>query len=463
MRSGSHFLRAGTVAFGVLAVATSCRDDTPNVSIEITPLTATIASGDTVRFRAAVRDRGGAEVSGAEVHWTTSDTALAMDGAGLATGRFTDAEKTVVVTATSGNASKSVTVVLKGCVQCGSWTVFPGVSPWRQRSVVALIDGIVYVAGGGARGGVGGTSQSGLQVFDPTAGRWSRRASMPDPRQYAQGVALGGRLYMFGGEILVPSGATAVARSYDPSSNTWTELPPMPRVRIGGGSWAAAVAVGGRVYVIGANSLAVDIYDPATNSWTLGATMSVVPGGMGPIVIDDKVYLFEGNVGVMYDPATDTWTSRAPMPSGRSAAIGAVLKGTLYAMGGTAKVGCCQQPSYLVEVFDPTTNSWASRSPAPITGHQIVFGDTIWHQIVFADTIGGKILVGMEGESAVQLYDAELNTWAVRASMPSVDANFLSSNARAVSVDGSVFVIALYTKIVQITVTDTSAVLRFTP
>ena len=449
---------AGSAALLALGALACAEDSGSEVTIAIEPKTAEFASGDTLRFHAIVRDRGGAEVSGVEVHWSTSDTAVAIDPTGLATGRFIDAAKTVVVIATTGTVSASVSVVLKGCIlNCGSWTVLPGISPWRERSVVVPLNGFVYVAGGSTRGGVGGTSSSKVEAFDLVAGQWSTRAAMPDSagmgRQYARGVALGGRLYQFGGVILNPSPSTADAWSYDPSSNRWTVLPAIPRGRIGA-SGLQPVTVGGRIYVVGLtpfnqfNPPVVDIYDPATNSWTLGATTSSVPSAV-PLVIDGKIYLFGDTLGVVYDPATDTWTSRAPIPGAGSTPFRAVaLKGKVYAFGNCATCN-------LVHIYDPATNAWTSGRPAPFTGTS--------QRIAFADTLGGKVLVGRVGESAVYLYDPERNVWTMRTSMPSVDGNFLSANASAVSVGGSLVVIGLYTTVVQLTAKDTSAVLRFTP
>jgi N-acetylneuraminic acid mutarotase len=451
---------AGSAALLALWALACAEDSGSEVTIAIDPKTAEFASGDTLRFHAIVRDRGGAEVSGVEVHWATSDTAVAIDATGLATGGFTDAAKTVGVIATTGTVSASTSVVLKGCIlNCGSWTVLPGISPWRERSVVVPLNGFVYVAGGGKRGGVGGTSSSKVEAFDLVAGQWSTRAAMPDSagmgRQLAQGVALGGRLYQFGGVILNPSPPTADAWSYDPSSNGWTVLPAMPRVRIAA-SGLQPVTVGGRIYVVGLtpfnqfNPPVVDIYDPATNSWTFGATTSPVPSAaVGPVVIGGKIFLFGGTVGVMYDPATDTWTSRAPIPGASSTPFRAVaLKGKVYAFGNCATCN-------LVHIYDPATNAWTSGRRAPFSSTS--------QGIVFADTLRGKVLVGRVGESAVYVYDPERNAWAMRTSMPSVDGNFLLGNATAVSVDSSLVVIALYTTVVQLTPKDTTAVLRFTP
>ena len=392
-------------------------------------------------------------MSGAEVHWTTNDTAVAIDATGLATGRFTSTAKTVAVTATTGTVSASVSVLLKGCIHCGSWRALPGLSEPRWNSAIDILDGVVYVAGGATRGGVAGFSQATVEALDLATGKWSTRASMPDRRQVAQAVAFGGRLYVFGGQIDAPSGATAIVRMYDPTANAWTELAPIPRVRNG----SRPLVIGQKIYAFSVNPGVIDIYDPATNSWTLGATTPTPPFYNRPVVLGGKIYFFDNDAGVMYDPSTDTWSTRAPMPSRRSEVITAALRGKVYTLGGHAPpVPCgdflCQgAPSYLVEVFDPATNSWTPGSPIPVTG-----------QISVADTVGGKLLLRLwtsnDRGGVVTTYDPERNVWAVRESMPLPDSSGFYLWERAISAAGSVVVIMgdSYTS-------DRSAVRVFTP
>jgi uncharacterized protein YjdB len=74
-------------------------------SIVLTPESATLASGDTLRVAAVVRDADGQPIEGASVTWTTSDAAVAsVDAAGLVKAVAAGA---ATVTATSGAASAS--------------------------------------------------------------------------------------------------------------------------------------------------------------------------------------------------------------------------------------------------------------------------------------------------------------------------------------------------------------------
>jgi N-acetylneuraminic acid mutarotase len=68
---------------------------------------------------------------------------------------------------------------------------------------------------------------------------------MPTARGGIAAVALGGRLYVFGGEE--SAGTFGQTEAYDPAANRWTAMAAMPTARHGLG----AVAVGGRIFVIG--------------------------------------------------------------------------------------------------------------------------------------------------------------------------------------------------------------------
>jgi N-acetylneuraminic acid mutarotase len=88
-----------------------------------------------------------------------------------------------------------------------------------------------------------------MEVFDPAMGAWSTRASMPTGRSGHAATVFRGCLYVFGGEgnTSRPDGIFPQNEVYDPRTDTWESLAPMPTPRHGIG----AVAVGGRIYIPG--------------------------------------------------------------------------------------------------------------------------------------------------------------------------------------------------------------------
>ena len=113
---------------------------------------------------------------------------------------------------------------------------------------------------------------------------------------------------------------------YDPATDTWKELAPLPRAE---GS-PAAVVVDGKIYVIGGRSGSSDfgdvyIYDPLTDTWSIGP--SIEPRGTaGVVAYCGGIYLFGGESQLQrknldsvlrLDLERGIWESVTAMPSPR--------------------------------------------------------------------------------------------------------------------------------------------------
>ncbi len=97
---------------------------------------------------------------------------------------------------------------------------------------------------GGRLGGSYGRNLNVTEVYDPAANRWRRRAPIPTARSGITAAALGGRIFVFGGEA--PAGTFDEVEAYEPETDRWTAWKPMPTGRHGLG----AAPAGGRIYVI---------------------------------------------------------------------------------------------------------------------------------------------------------------------------------------------------------------------
>jgi N-acetylneuraminic acid mutarotase len=238
--------------------------------------------------------------------------------------------------------------------------------------------GKLYVVGGSDGSQTVGTNR----VYDPAANSWSIRASATARILAASGV-VNDRLYLAGGCLPGGCGGGNVVNlleEYDPSTNQWTTKAPMPTVRSG----AAAAGIDGKLYVVGGNAPCtpnctpfydkLEVYDPATNTW---ATKAPTPGELASaaaVAIDGKLYVIGGSVPNspttsvvvatlwVYDPQTDTWdTTRASMPTARTMPLAYALDGKLHVATGQS-TGAVPTPH---EVYDPPTNTWATKAAVP--------------------------------------------------------------------------------------------------
>jgi N-acetylneuraminic acid mutarotase len=82
------------------------------------------------------------------------------------------------------------------------------------------------------------------EEYDPKADVWATRRRLPTPRSGVAAAALGGRLYVLGGES--PPKTFDENEEYDPVSDAWTARTRMPSPRHG----LAAVALGDSIYVL---------------------------------------------------------------------------------------------------------------------------------------------------------------------------------------------------------------------
>ena len=89
-----------------------------------------------------------------------------------------------------------------------------------------------------------------VEEYDPAADKWSAtRARMPSTRSALGYAVINGRIYVAGGEFQdthIMATFKAV-EAYDPASNTWSIMPPMPVSRHG----LAAGAIGNRLFLVG--------------------------------------------------------------------------------------------------------------------------------------------------------------------------------------------------------------------
>jgi N-acetylneuraminic acid mutarotase len=132
----------------------------------------------------------------------------------------------------------------------------PGTNSWVQlaspphphrEAAAGVIAGKLYVAGDDGAGG------QTLDVYTPATDSWVSRAPLPRARWSAAGVAINGKLYVIGGFAGAPGTTAAVATTsvYDPASNSWTHVAPMPSARTGNAAARLGTGTAARIELVG--------------------------------------------------------------------------------------------------------------------------------------------------------------------------------------------------------------------
>jgi N-acetylneuraminic acid mutarotase len=231
-------------------------------------------------------------------------------------------------------------------------------------------------------------------MYDEAANKWVERAKMPVPAHHIMVTTLNEKIYVFGGFVRHPSvigwQPTAKSFEYDPATDKWRELAPMPTPRGAG----QAVAVGGKIYVIGGgrsnkpgepgapiprgsvDQIVVgtnEEYDPATNTWRARADMPQPRNHYLAEAVDGKIYAIDGRIGSVfvtksdtidlvesYDPVADHWSYASRAPSNRGDVAGDEHNGIIYIAGGEFQDFERKMTFWSVETFNPKTGAWGS-------------------------------------------------------------------------------------------------------
>jgi N-acetylneuraminic acid mutarotase len=161
-------------------------------------------------------------------------------------------------------------------------------------------------------------------VYDPATNTWESRRPMAVPRNHAFAAAVNGKIYVIGGRtghaLILTATNTDVVEEYDPGADMWSgPKNRMPTPRSGG----ATGTDGRRIYVaggevtttavIGAHN-GIEAYEPATNAWITLPPMPMPRHGVAGAVIGDRFHLVSGMIqsaGMLafQDPHLETHTA----------------------------------------------------------------------------------------------------------------------------------------------------------
>ena len=261
------------------------------------------------------------------------------------------------------------------------WSIAAPMLAPSSEQAIAELDGHIYAIGGYPPGRV---PVSLVQVYDSTTNRWESGPPLPLPLHHAMAVAVGGKLYVIGGEF--EGAGTGRPEVYldtvyelDPGAGTWTLKAPMPTGRSAGG----AAVVDGKIYVAGGRpprGQDFAVYDPAADTWQILPELPTGRNHLAVAAIDGKVYVAGGRFGAgfgsertaaleIYDPAANAWTEGMQMPLARGGVAGVAGDGCLFVIGGEGNYDDPRGVFDQNEAYDPRTDSWHALAPMPTPTH----------------------------------------------------------------------------------------------
>jgi hypothetical protein len=290
------------------------------------------------------------------------------------------------------------------------------------------LDGMIYLAGGtvrlveygnpssipGVREEVRAESLDRMLRFDPRTGAYERVAPMPARLNHHVMAVHDGKIYVAGGsgDLLFGADPRDTLFEYDPATDRWRELEPMPTPRLATGSGV----IGGKLYVAGGMtsngrlSNALEAYDFETGEWETLADIPTAREHVASAVLDDQLYVMGGrtlevdslNTVERYDPATDTWESVAPLRQRAGSFDGQAFGGRVLAIAGDDDRE--EWVTGAIQSFDPATGRWSQLPEMRTKRHgfaSAIVGDRLW-------TFGGSPCARFAASDIVESFDLAL-------------------------------------------------------
>jgi len=285
-----------------------------------------------------------------------------------------------------------------------------------------------------------------LVSYNGVPNSWEAGPSMPVPLAEMTCAWLEDKLYATGMADGWHAATTSPMRVFNILSNTWGLLNPD---RPFTGNHHAAEVFGGRLYLIGgfdANSSGkVQIYDPATNGWSLGAPAPYAAGSCASALINGKIYIAGGIVGVnsgtynglptnaaaVYDPVSNVWNTLPPMPfmvtNGMNHAASATDGKRFYIFGGRDNDHAPANGYDIVQIYDPASNIWVTSSDPgstyrPLPQGRAGMGKAVYYNgdfyVLGGETVSGASATPDDVYNRVDIYNVASNTWRLGTPMP---------------------------------------------
>lgn len=173
----------------------------------------------------------------------------------------------------------------------GTWSRESDMPRARGAVGVAALDGKIYAAGGAPN-----ARRNDFSVYDPNTDTWTILPDMPTPRDHLAAVSVAEKFLAISGRTSFPGELQDAVEAYDPASGQWTSRAPIPTSRGG----IAAAVVNGLVYVFGGEGnrnissgvfAEVEEYDPGTDTWSSLAPMPNPRHGIGAAVIGGRIFI----------------------------------------------------------------------------------------------------------------------------------------------------------------------------
>jgi YVTN family beta-propeller protein len=283
-----------------------------------------------------------------------------------------------------------------------------------------------------------------------TVGPWQVVATMSIDLLGAAGASDGTYFYTAGGYSFTQGGTQAVVSRYDPVTDTWTPMAPMPQPAAV--NTAVYYPPTNKIYVFGGgnpdtleNYNTTRIYDIVSDTWSTGAPMpdvrDLAAGGYIPAT--GQIYIISGDsTGLIesaqpntwaYDPVADSWndlTGSAPFPHPAGGFAYGVINNKLYITGGRDANNTVIN---LTWEYDPVANTYTQKTDQPDSFQNNVSGSAVASGLLWVFG-GGNPFTGTNSSTSA-LPSSKNLTDVVTSAFPSATVKSVKGQAAPTTAD----------------------------
>ena len=300
-----------------------------------------------------------------------------------------------------------------------AWVDGPALHHGRAAGAAAVVGNKIVVVGGRTAGSTA-EPVTPTEVFDGTS--WHDAAGIPVPGDHVAAASDGKYLYAVGGRRLEVTADTAAVQRFDPNTDRWIQLPPVPSPV----SDCGVAIVNGQLIVIGGESAGavfstVRAYDLTTSAWSTLPGLATARHGLAVTAIGNNVYAIDGAAEPGHNASTRTLQTLTVPPGPAQPAGGwqlgqdslyatqqvgaAVLDGRIWVAGGLTGP---ESATTKTEFYDPTINTWSPGPALPVPLHHammVSYQNTVW--VIGGFEPRGSVVSGVASARVLHLNQAQ--------------------------------------------------------
>lgn len=370
-----------------------------------------------------------------EAYDTTSDTWSTKSSTGFTarSGLYAIASGTIIYAIGGQTGTTTYTGVVEAYDTVGNtWSSKTSMTTARRDFFAGLVNGVIYCIGG-----YNGNPLSTNEAYNISGNSWTTKTSMKIQRYALSGGVSGSTIYcLMGADANTYS--SSYNEAYDTTSDTWSFK------QHGGGSnyasYSAHATVSNRIYCFNGSTNSTTLsaftyplgYDISIDRWEISNTMHNTSGMYprshpGSVILGNEIFMIGGfggstttsalnsplSTNQSFNPLTGLWTNWADMPTARARLTCSAVNGIIYCIGGSTTNSSASVA--VNEAFNPTTNTWSTKSTTGFTARWGL-GSAVINGVIYC--IGGSTGAAGSTSSALnEAYDPSSNTWTTKANM----------------------------------------------